>query len=501
MRRLRDLSIKRKLTAVSFVTSAVTLVLVGTAFSALAIRSYRQALITQLSTQAEIIGFNSASAILFSDERSAGETLAALRAEPRVAFAAIYTPDGRPFSTYLRAGLTKDDVPERLHPPSAATLGFHGGHFDLARTIGGATRPLGSVYIRADLTELRERVLQYMAITAVVLTVSLLASLGIASALQKMISDPVLELVRTARVVAFDKDYTVRASTESRDELGVLVDAFNEMLEQIQGRDAELRTVNRRLGQRTDELARKNEEVEAFVYIVSHDLRGPLVNLQGFSQELQRSCNALLARLPALPGSSDEVREIAAEQIPESLRFIAASTSKFERLINALLQLSRSGRQEYRFEPLDVDAIVATTLDSLRASIDKSGAEVTVAPLPVARGDATAVGQIFSNLIGNAVNYLKPGRPGRIEIGGERDGAMSRYWVKDNGVGIPASARSRLFQVFQRFHPTVPGEGMGLATVKRIVERHGGQVRAESTEGAGTTFRWTLRAEGPEQEQ
>jgi signal transduction histidine kinase len=500
MRRLRDLSIKRKLTAVSFVTSAATLVLVGVAFGALAIRSYRQALVTQISTQAEIIGFNSTSALMFADERSAGETLSALRAEPRVAFAAIYTPDGRPFATYVRADLAKERLPELLHPPRAEALGFRGGHFDLVRRVGGAASPLGSVYIRADLTELRERVLQYAGITAVVLTVSLVAALGIASALQKMISEPVLELVRTARVVAFEKNYNVRASTQSRDELGVLVGAFNEMLEQIQRRDAELRSVNRRLGQRTDELARKNEEVEAFVYIVSHDLRGPLVNLQGFSQELQRSCNALLARLPGLPGSSDEVREIAAEQIPGSLRFIAASTSKFERLINALLQLSRSGRQEYRSEPLDVDAIVRTTLDSLRSSVDESGAEVTVAPLPNARGDATAVGQIFSNLIVNAVNYLQPGRPGRIEIGGERDGTASHYWVKDNGVGIPESARPRLFQVFQRFHPTVPGEGMGLATIKRIVERHAGRVWAESAEGVGTTIHWTLRADGPDQE-
>jgi PAS domain S-box-containing protein len=238
-------------------------------------------------------------------------------------------------------------------------------------------------------------------------------------------------------------------------------------------------------------LAQKNEEVEAFVYIVSHDLRTPLVNLQGFSKELEMSCARLREKLKT---DDPEVRAILEDEIPGALRFISASTHKFERLINALLGLSRTGRREYRNEAVDLAALVGTTLDSLRGTIEKTGARVAVGSLPTAWGDATSLGQVFSNLIANALSYLKPGRPGLIEIGGERaEQAMNRYWVRDNGVGIPATARERVFQVFQRFHPELaPGEGMGLAIVKRVVERHGGKVGVETREGEGTTFSFTL---------
>lgn len=253
------------------------------------------------------------------------------------------------------------------------------------------------------------------------------------------------------------------------------------------------------LGAANAELASKNEEVEAFVYIVSHDLRAPLVNLQGFARELQLSRGELAEKLAgaSLPaGVRADLDAILRDGMDQALRFISASTAKFERLIDALLHLSRYGRERYRPETVDVNAVVETTLASLRQSIETSGAKVSVAgALPAAFGDATAIGQVFSNLIGNAIAYLKPGRPGVIEIGGEASGASNRYWVRDNGVGIGAASLPRLFQVFQRFHPELaPGDGMGLAIVKRVVERHGGQVRAESKEDVGTAFHLTLPA-------
>lgn len=276
-----------------------------------------------------------------------------------------------------------------------------------------------------------------------------------------------------------------------------------DMLAQIQRRDDDLRSLDDELSRPTRELARKNEEVEGFVYIVSHDLRGPLVNLQGFSRELREGCSrlgAILEAAPLEPGPRRETAALLDRQIPEALRFISASVEKFERLISALLRLSRPGRQEYRIEALDTDAILASTLDSLRASIAASGAAVVAAPgLPAVRGDATAVGQVFSNLVSNAIQYQPPGVPGRVEIRGRLAEGAVHLEVEDNGAGIPEVARPRLFQVFQRFHPDLaPGEGMGLAAVKRIVERHGGRLWAESREGAGSTFRVTFPAPAPE---
>lgn len=251
-------------------------------------------------------------------------------------------------------------------------------------------------------------------------------------------------------------------------------------------------------------LAQKNEEVEAFVYIVSHDLRTPLVNLQGFSKELEKSCQEIRDQLRSakLPEETERnLRGILDEDIPGALRYISASTNKFERLINALLGLSRSGRQQYRYELLDLQALVGTTLDSVRQSIEKTKATIRVGDLPKSWGDATAIGQVFSNLIANALNYLKPDRPGVIEIGGEPQELMNRYWVRDNGVGIPVTAQERIFHVFQRFHPEMaPGDGMGLAIIKRVVERHGGKVWVETKEGQGTTFFLTLPRQGPKEE-
>jgi signal transduction histidine kinase len=282
------------------------------------------------------------------------------------------------------------------------------------------------------------------------------------------------------------------AMTERRRAEHALRRAHDELERRVRDRTAALAAAN-------TELASKNEEVEAFVYIVSHDLRAPLVNLQGFAKELQLSFGELSEKLRDAPLPANLRRDVEAileDGMAGALRFISASTSKFERLIEALLRLSRHGREKYRAELVDVGAVVEVTLASLRQSIAASGATVSVSEsLPNALGDATAIGQVFSNLIENALNYLRPGTPGVIEIGGETSDSVAHYWVRDNGVGIAAAAQPRLFQVFQRFHPHMaPGEGMGLAIVKRVIERHGGQVRARSKEGAGTTFHVTLPA-------
>jgi signal transduction histidine kinase len=270
--------------------------------------------------------------------------------------------------------------------------------------------------------------------------------------------------------------------------------ALNEELEQrVAERTAALASANVVLEQ-------KNEEVEAFVYIVSHDLRAPLVNIQGFASEILRSCGSLEETLRSAvlrPDIETAVLTILRQDIAGALTYISASTTKFQRLIDTLLLLSRTGKQELRLEEANVRAIVETTISSLRQTIQSGGAEVLVETLPGITGDVTAIGQVFSNLISNALKYSKPGRPARIIVGGQISEGQAHYWVRDNGAGIPASAQRRLFQVFQRFHPDLAsGDGMGLAIVKRIVERHGGRVWAESEEDIGTTFHVELPAAG-----
>jgi light-regulated signal transduction histidine kinase (bacteriophytochrome) len=244
------------------------------------------------------------------------------------------------------------------------------------------------------------------------------------------------------------------------------------------------------------ELQRKNQEVEAFVHIVSHDLRAPLVNVQGFVRELEESSKTLRMVIQSCPRWEEcwpGVRPVLEDEIGGALHYISASTTKFERLINALLGLSRQGRQVYHMTRVNVWELVTNSVATFQQFIAEAGAEVDIGQLPSVNADITALGQVFSNLIGNALKYRCPERPLRIEIGGQAEEDKVHYWVRDNGLGIPEYGIKKLFQVFQRFHrKQAEGEGMGLAIAHRIVERHGGKIWAESREGEGSAFHFTL---------
>lgn len=245
-----------------------------------------------------------------------------------------------------------------------------------------------------------------------------------------------------------------------------------------------------------EELRRKSAEVEAFVYIVSHDLRAPLVNLQGFSHELENSCvdlKEIMRRLPLPDNVHSSVARILDSDIKGAVCFISAASSRLERLIDSLLQLSRQGRQPYRLTPIDIRNLVESILAALELEIEKAGASIVVEDLPNFEGDHAALGIVFTNLLTNALRYRDPVRALLVRVGGQREKDMAHVWVTDNGLGIPQAGISRLFKVFQRLHPALaPGEGMGLAIVQRILERHQGNVWAESTEGVGSTFHFRV---------
>jgi signal transduction histidine kinase len=293
-------------------------------------------------------------------------------------------------------------------------------------------------------------------------------------------NDEIAELDRTLHATAFRLAGAAAAEGSFREEL--------------ERRAAELARVN-------EDLRDKTQEIETFVYSVSHDLRSPLVNLQGFSRELQRSCadlRKILGQAELQPAARREV-DLIDDEMAESVRFIQTAVSRSASIIDALLRLSRAGRVEYQWQPVDVAGVVRRVVDAMRSSIEEKKVQVTVGDLPPAWGDPTAVEQIFGNLVSNAVNYLDPARPGEIAIGGRNGsngaGVSPTYWVKDNGLGIPEAYRAKLFKAFQRLHGDVaPGEGIGLALVRRVVERHGGEIRVESEEGKGTTFLLTLPA-------
>jgi signal transduction histidine kinase len=259
--------------------------------------------------------------------------------------------------------------------------------------------------------------------------------------------------------------------------------------EALERRAADLTRANHDLGQ-------KNEEIEMFVYSVSHDLRSPLVNLQGFSRELQLAREELQKLLQGDPSAADRQRALALaeREMTESVHYIQTAVTRLSSIIDALLRLSRAGRVEYHPKMVDLQSVIRRIVEAMRGSITERGAEITVQDLPPVWGDPAAIEQIFANLIGNAIQYLDPQRAGKVEIGSttrEVEGIEKAltYYVKDNGLGIAGKYLGKVFAIFQRLHGDVAkGEGVGLALVRRVVERHGGQVWVESTEGAGSTF-------------
>jgi signal transduction histidine kinase len=290
------------------------------------------------------------------------------------------------------------------------------------------------------------------------------------------------------------------------DEISVVDRAFHHAADQLnQAMESETR-YRTEIERRVEELARlnkdlafKTQENETFVYSVSHDLRSPLVNLQGFSQELAHSCEQLseLVTNDSIPEvTQQKLHQVIDKDMQISVRFIHTAVSRASNIIDALLRLSRAGRVEYSLKNVAVRPIVERVVEAMQGSIRQRGAEIVIKDLPDARGDATAIEQIFGNLVGNAVNYLDPKRPGRIEIGAQSatdDGEIGRpmnvYYVKDNGSGIAAAYLPKMFVAFQRLHGALAaGEGIGLAMARRMVERHGGNIWVESQENTGTTF-------------
>lgn len=294
------------------------------------------------------------------------------------------------------------------------------------------------------------------------------------------------------------------------DEIARLDRLFHEMARTLEQAARREKKHSRLLESRAEELdavnaqlREKAQENEMFVYSVSHDLRSPLVNLQGFSRELGMIGKDLARLIDAEEVPTEtrrRARALIETDMAESIGFIQNAVSRLSGIIDGLLRLSRAGYVEYRRQEIEVGLVVARVVSALRGTIDERKATVRVGELPPAWGDPTAIEQVFANLIGNAVNYLDKDRPGRIEVfavpasetvapaeGIPRGSVV--YAIRDNGLGISDSYKVKVFAVFQRLHGDVAkGEGVGLALVRRVIERHGGRVWFESTTGEGTTF-------------
>jgi len=242
----------------------------------------------------------------------------------------------------------------------------------------------------------------------------------------------------------------------------------------------------------TSELEEKNKEMEQIIYVTSHDFRSPLVNIKGFSMELERSIEDMTSILQNSELSSevwDGLSPIVEEDIPEALQFIQSSIPKMETLLNGLLEVSRAGRTEPKFEELDMNGLLQEVKTPFEHVIREGGVQVKIGHLPSCMGDKGQINQVFSNLLGNALKYLDPSRPGIIQITSQKDTDKVIYCVEDNGIGIPDEHKEKVFQMFHRIDTEVTtGEGLGLTIIKKILGKHSGKIWLESEYGVGSKF-------------
>ena len=493
-------SITAKLTRMNMLVSGAALLIACVAFVAYDRVTFQQTMVHNLSIQAQMAGSNSVSPLMFNDPQAAENTLSALKAAPDVVSAGIYTPDGRPFATYWRDGKAQALTLPQIPPNQTEIHWFQDGQLVVVRTIVFEGKRTGTVYIRSDLREMSGRLKQYAGIAAIVLLASLIAALLVASIFQRAVAKPIVHLAEIARLVSRDRDYSVRAtSTGNRDEPAILIQAFNEMLDQIQEREEALQKAHdeleQRVQERTAELAGANKELELknreveranqlksqFLASMSHELRTPLNAILGFSELLSR-----------------EVLITKTDKYKRWTEHIVHGGKHLLQLINDVLDLSKieAGQIELTLENFAVDTAIPEVLSNIRqlAMAKKIQVDVQSEPGVTVYADRIRFKQILYNLLSNAVKFTPGG--GNIKLNVAPDDHLAHISVTDTGIGIRLEDQKVVFDEFRQVGKTTrgvtEGTGLGLAITKRLVERQSGTIAVSSELGKGSRFTFTL---------
>jgi signal transduction histidine kinase len=468
----------------NMLVSGTALLLAGAGLFAYDLYSFRARTVRDLGIQAQIIGQDSISAVLFDDSHSAETTLSALQAAPHVMSAEIYTPDGAAFAGYRRD--PRQPAPPPLAIPDGQTevYRFQSGQVALVRLIQFKGKPLAIVSVRSDLGAMQDREHSFAVIIAAVLLMSLLAAMWISSSARRSIAEPIVRLAETAQVVLREKNYSIRAPTNGeRNELAVLISSFNEMLAQIQERDAALEEardhLEQQVAERTAQLNVANADLEAFSYSVSHDLRAPLRHVGAFSQILSEDYGPKME-----PGAQHHLNRIL------------AGVKNMGQLIDDLLKMAKIGRQALVLIPTDLNSLLGEVLMELQPECASRQIEWRIGTLPPVECDPGLIRLVFTNLLSNAVKYTKRREFAVIEVGHVEERGVPVIFVRDNGAGFDEKYAGKLFGVFQRLHRAeeFEGTGVGLSTVQRIVRKHGGEIWAKGEVGQGATFWFALAA-------
>ena len=496
-------SLYRTLTTMSLLSTGVALVCVFVAFTVASVLNGRANEGRQLSSLAGVIAANSADALVFNDRSLARTLLASLEAKREISRAALYDRKGKLFAAYSAPGHAGEEPAALLDATDEAALAranletarLWSPRMRLYRQVVGARAKVGVLVIEVDLLPMWRDILRSSAVLAAAMCASLLVSLVLARRFTRSIAAPVTRLIQTAQEVSSSQNYTLRVAHERRDELGVLIDSFNDMLAQIEGRGAALTLhrdeLERQVSVRTEQLERAKNAAEAasraksaFLATMSHEIRTPM--------------NGVLGMTEMLLGTN------LTEAQRNYTRLVKRSGEHLLVIINDILDFSKIEAGKLTIEYInfnlwdlleDIHTVYTPQAQNKGIALDFDIAN----DIPVAIcGDPNRLRQIMANLLGNAIKFTEQGRiVARVRVASEDSQAvMLRFEVHDTGIGISREARGRLFEAFSQADDSTTrkfgGTGLGLAISKQLVELMGGAIGVDNGVKQGSVFWFTV---------
>ncbi len=496
---IRDLSLSKKIKTIILLSTALALILSSFAFLWLSWNSLRDSLEYDAIGLARAIGDNATAALLFKDSSSAHEIIMALASDPRVTDAALWEKGGIRLAAYSRDAEEVSKIPSLMQPEDAY---FEKDALVVIRNITLDNEQVGSIFLRMGLTSLQSLFARIVFIIAIITVAMLVLTYFLSSKLQALVSKPVIDLARTVKSISTEKNYNLRATKTGRDEVGDLIDGFNEMLEQIQNRDEVLRRHSKNLALRSAEVTAINTQLNIAIQKAEQASKAKSEFLAKMSHEFRTPLNAIIGYCELIKEETEETNDFACladlDRIHTSARHLLA-------LINDVLDISKieAGKMEILIEPFDVNDILQEVWSTVCELVEKNGNQLDFKcseDLGRMTSDPIKLKQILLNLIGNSGKFTQNGHVRLDASRIYRDGTpWLRFQIKDTGIGIKPEDQRKLFQSFSQVDDSTSrrygGTGLGLAITHRFVQMMGGTIAVESSPGNGSTFEVCLPAE------